>query len=385
MEIARRLSTIGEYYFSRKLREIEALQRGGMPVLNLGVGSPDLPPHPDVMAALCEAAVQPGHHGYKGYRGVASLRKAMAAWYAQWYGVRLDADREILPLAGSKEGIMHLSMAYLNEGDRVLVPNPGYPTYRAAATIAGATCIDYALHEANGWEPDLDALERDGLEGVKMMWVNYPHMPSGQLPSEGLFQRLVHFARRHGMLLCHDNPYSFILNQKPESLLSAEGAPEVAVELNSLSKSHNMAGWRIGMLCGNERVINDVLRFRTQMDSGMFLPLQLAAVKALSLDAAWFKELNATYSRRREKAFELLDALGCRYNRAQGGMFAWARVPQGAQDGFTFSDHWLQQAGIFLTPGGIFGSAGAAYVRVSLCSSESIFEAAIEKVKAHAS
>jgi aspartate/methionine/tyrosine aminotransferase len=403
MQVANRLNPINEYYFSQKLREIEELNKQGEPVINLGIGSPDLPPHPDVIKVLQEESAKPNVHAYQSYKGVKTLRDAIANWYSKWYGVQLDGDTEVLPLIGSKEGIMHVCMTFLNEGDIALVPNPGYPTYRSAVQLAGGTCMDYELKEEQGWAPDFEALEKiveasksskmafaskDGGEGtIKLMWVNYPHMPTGQLPTAELFQKLIAFGKKHNILICHDNPYSFILNDAPVSLLSVEGAKETAIELNSLSKSHNMAGWRIGMLCGSKENVNSVLRFKSNMDSGMFLPLQLAAAKALTLDKDWHEELNTIYRSRREKVFRLLDTLNCVYATNQAGMFVWAKIPDQYKNGFELSDEVLSKAKVFITPGGIFGSAGDGYIRVSLCSSESNFEKATDRIikalKAH--
>jgi aspartate/methionine/tyrosine aminotransferase len=380
IEVANRLKGIGEYYFSQKLREIEELNKSGEPVINLGIGSPDLPPHPDVIRTLQEESSKPNVHAYQNYKGVAALRKAIADWYQEWYQVELNPDTEILPLIGSKEGIMHLSMAYLNEGDEVLIPNPGYPTYTSATKLAGGKPITYGLKEENKWQPDFDELEKKDLGKVKLMWVNYPHMPTGQLPAKELFEKLIAFGKKHNILICHDNPYSFILNDSPMSLLSVEGAKDVAVELNSLSKSHNMAGWRIGMLCGAKQRIEEAIRFKSNMDSGMFLPLQLAAAKALTLDKEWFNDLNAIYQRRREKVFELLDELECMYSKEQAGLFVWAKIPGTYANGYELSDVILKQAKVFITPGGIFGDAGDQYIRVSLCSTEEKFTEALNRI-----
>lgn len=367
MKTSKRLEGVGEYYFSQKLREIEALNKAGRQVINLGIGSPDLPPHPEVIRVLQENAALPGTHAYQSYKGAPELRQAIADWYRKWYGVELDPATDILPLMGSKEGIMHLCMTYLNKGDEVLVPDPGYPTYRSAVSLAGGKCISYPLKEKNNYEPDFTRLEKKNLERVKLMFVNYPQMPTGRLPTAILFEKLVAFARAKGILLVHDNPYSFILNDEPMSLLSVKGARDCVVELNSLSKSHNMAGWRVGMLCGDEKIISDVLRFRSNMDSGMFLPLQRAAARALALDEEWFRDLNSTYLERREAVFALLDILQCGYTRSQAGLFVWARVPRQHKNGYALSDTVLQGAGVFITPGGIFGKRGEDYVRVSLC------------------
>jgi aspartate/methionine/tyrosine aminotransferase len=381
MKTADRLEGIGEYYFSQKLREIEVLNQQGKAVINLGIGSPDTPPHDDVLHELKQQGGKDNVHAYQSYKGVAALREAIASWYRKWYDVGLDAASQILPLMGSKEGIMHICMTYLNEGDQALIPNPGYPTYRSAVKLAGGTIVEYELTEKNNWFPDLDALEKTNLENVKLMWVNYPHMPTGQLPTEHLFQQLVDFGKRNGILICHDNPYSFILNEHPMSILKANGAMETAIELNSLSKSHNMAGWRIGMLCGAKERIEEVLRFKSNMDSGMFLPLQLAAVKGLALDENWHDALNDLYRQRRDKVYQILDLLHCHYSKQQAGLFVWAKVPQTAQNGFELSDQLLQEASVFITPGGIFGSAGDSFVRASLCSPVDQLELAIQRIK----
>lgn len=381
MKLANRLDSINEYYFSQKLREIDAMNYAGKQVINLGIGSPDLPPHPDVIKTLHEESSKPTTHAYQNYKGSPVLRKAMADWYQKWYGVALDSETEILPLIGSKEGIMHICMTYLNEGDIALVPNPGYPTYRSAVSLAGGTICDYDLKEENNWLPDFDALEQTDLSRVKLMFVNYPHMPTGTLPVKDVFDVLVSFAKKYSILLVHDNPYSFILNDHPVSLMKTEGAMEVAIELNSLSKSHNMAGWRVGMLIGAKDRINEVLKFKSNMDSGMFLPLQLAAAKALQLDGEWHNSVNEIYRRRQVKVFELLDLLNCSYDNKQAGMFVWASIPNPYTDGYSLSDEVLQKANVFITPGGIFGSNGNKYVRVSLCCTEDKITEAIERIK----
>ena len=387
MQAADRLNGIGEYYFSQKLREIEGLKKQGKDIINLGIGSPDTAPHTSVIETLREAASRQDVHAYQGYKGIPQLRKAISTWYERWYNVTLDPESEILPLIGSKEGIMHICMAFLNEGDGVLVPNPGYPTYRSAVKLAGGTCIDYLLQENNEWFPDFSRLKEQVEEfeasgsKVKMIFVNYPHMPTGKLPGKELFENLVAFGKQHDILVCHDNPYSFILNDDPRSLLAVKGAREVVIELNSLSKSHNMAGWRVGMLLGSKENVDTVLRFKSNMDSGMFLPVQLAAAKALELGKDWHDQLNAVYAERRLKVFNLLDLLECRYSSSQVGMFVWAAIPGNYQDCYELSDEVLYKADVFITPGGIFGTAGEQYIRVSLCSSIERIEESIQRIK----
>ncbi|WEK20676.1 MAG: aminotransferase class I/II-fold pyridoxal phosphate-dependent enzyme [Candidatus Pedobacter colombiensis] len=378
--IAKRLEGISEYYFSQKLREIESLNKEGKNIINLGIGSPDLPPHPDVIKTLQEEAVKPGVHGYQGYKGIPILRQAFTDWYQRWYKVSLDPDTEVLPLIGSKEGIMHICMTYLNEGDEALIPDPGYPTYSSAVKLAGGKPVSYLLKEERNWYPDLEALAMKDLSKVKLMFVNYPHMPTGQPISAGLFENLVRFAKKNHILLVHDNPYSFILNDNPISLLEVPGAKEVVLELNSLSKSHNMAGWRIGMLCGSKERIDEVLRFKSNMDSGMFLPLQMAAAKALSLGSDWYNHINSIYAERRAKVYRILDILGCGYSLKQVGLFVWAKIPDHYEDAYALSDEILYGANVFLTPGGIFGSQGNRYIRISLCGDLSRFEEAITRI-----
>lgn len=386
LSTAKRLEGIGEYYFSQKLREIDELNKQGKQVINLGIGSPDQPPHPDVVKTLQEESARPTVHGYQGYKGVPALRKAIADWYAGWYDVQLDPETEVLPLIGSKEGIMHVCMTYINPGDTVFVPNPGYPTYRSAARLAGAELVEYKLSNDNNWMPDFKEIRKSISNNTRdkgaLFFVNYPHMPTGQAATKAVFTELVAFARENNLLLVHDNPYSFILNEEPLSILSVDGAKEVAIELNSLSKSHNMAGWRIGSLCGAKERINEILRFKSNMDSGMFLPVQLAAAKALSLGKDWFEHVNHTYRKRRDKVFQLLDFIGCTYAESQVGMFVWASIPAGYKDGFAVSDEVLYKAGVFITPGGIFGDEGNNYIRVSLCATEEKIAESIERIKA---
>lgn len=378
MEIATRLQGIGEYYFSQKLREIEQLnQQDASPILNLGIGSPDLPPHPDVINCLHQTSLKADHHAYQSYKGSPVLRQAVAKWYLDHYNADINPTTEILPLIGSKEGIIHICMTYLNPGDVVLVPNPGYPTYSAAVKLAGGTVREYLLEESGKWMPDLENLKGSG---AKIMFVNYPHMPSGQSPSRQFFEELIRFAKDENILLIHDNPYSFILNDEPLSLLSIDGAKEVAIELNSLSKSHNMAGWRVGVLLGSALHIENVLKFKSNMDSGMFLPVQLAAATALSLNKSWYNAQNAIYRRRRQIAYRIMEALDCTLEKDQTGMFLWGRIPERYADSYQYSDEVLHSARVFLTPGGIFGSQGNQYLRLSLCSPESGLQKSLDRI-----
>lgn len=386
MNTANRLDGIGEYYFSKKLREIDDLNRQGKNIISLGIGSPDQAPHPDVISVLHEESSKAETHAYQSYKGSPILRKAMADWYKEFYNVSLNPDREILPLAGSKEGIMHICMTYVNPGDLVLIPNPGYPTYQSAARLAGATLGVYELKEERNWMPDYEEIKglirsKQASQKSVLMFVNYPHMPSGQRPVKNLFEELVAFAKENKVLLIHDNPYSFILNDEPMSILQVEGVDDAVIELNSLSKSHNMAGWRVGMLLAKADHVENILRFKSNMDSGMFLPVQLAAARALSLPASWYEQVNKIY-RVRKKAVELLLlGLGCRFSREQSGLFVWARVPEEIKDGYELSNLLLYQANVFVTPGGIFGTAGDKYIRLSLCAPEKKILECIERVK----
>ncbi len=377
LHIANRLTSVKEYFFATKLREIEQLKQSGKTIISLAIGGPDLAPDTSVISSLYEEALKPNQHSYQSYQGNIELRKAIAFWYKQSYGVSLQAENQILPLMGSKEGILHLCFTYLNQGDKVLIPNPGYPTYKSADNLAGGVCVEYDLLEKNNWQIDFDALEKIDLNGIKIMFVNYPHMPTGTLPQEDTFKKLIAFGKKNNILICNDNPYSFIRNDNPTSLLSVPGAFETAIELNSLSKSHNMAGWRMGMLLGSEEHIANVLRFKSNMDSGMFLPLQLAAIKALSLPSSWNTALNKTYYEREQKAKELATLLNCSFVSEQAGLFLWAKVPEAYSSGYILCDKLLYECNIFITPGGIFGSNGEKYVRISLCSPISTFEKAI--------
>ncbi len=380
IEVAKRLQRTEEYYFSKKLREIDEMNRNGAQVINLGIGSPDLPPHPEVIKTLQEQAALPTTHGYQSYKGALALRKAMADWYNRYYRVLLNPETQILPLIGSKEGIVHICMTYLQEGDLVLIPNPGYPAYSSAVNIAGATPITYNLKPENNWLPDLEELEKLDLNAVKLMWINYPNMPTGAQATKSFFEDIVRFGRKHQILICHDNPYSFILNDNPLSIMEVPDALDVAIELNSLSKSSNMAGWRIGMLVANEQRISQIMKFKSNMDSGMFLPLQMAAAKALSLDKDWYTQLNEQYNLRREKVFQIMDLLNCVYDPQQVGLFVWAKIPNKYENAYQLCDDILYHSHVFITPGGIFGSAGEQFIRMSLCARIEVYENAIERI-----
>lgn len=381
IEPAQRVANVQEYYFSRNNRRLDDLRSKGVDVINLGIGSPDMPPPANVINTLAEAAAQPNAHGYQSYVGIPALREGYAEWYNRSYGVQLDAKTEILPLIGSKEGIFHISMAFLNPGDGVLVPDPGYPTYSSVSNLVGAKVIKYKLYEHLNWQPDFDELEKMDLKGVKLMWINYPNMPTGAPATMELYQKIVDFGRKHNILICNDNPYSFILHKEPISLLSIPGAKDVAIELNSMSKAHNMAGWRFGMAASNAEIINVVLRVKSNMDSGVFKPMQLAAVEALKLDKEWFTSLNAKYRERQQSAFAIMEALGCSFDKNQGGLFVWARVPDKYKNGEELSDKVLYGTGVFITPGFIFGSQGERFIRISLCAKVEVFNEALARIK----
>jgi LL-diaminopimelate aminotransferase len=388
VEVSSRLNGIGEYYFSMKLREIDELNKAGHSVINLGIGSPDLPPHPSVIEALQVESSKSNTHAYQSYKGSPIFRKAISAWYQKWYKINVNPDTEILPLIGSKEGIMHICMTYLEAGDAALVPNPGYPTYSSAVKLSGAAVLNYKLTAENNWHPDLglwkkmiDEFKETSSGRVKLIFLNYPHMPTGQLPDKKILQAVIEFAKQEKVLIVHDNPYSFILNENPASLFEFDAEKEVVIELNSLSKSHNMAGWRVGMLVASATHINSILRFKSNMDSGMFLPVQLAAAKALELDEDWFKGVNEIYLERKKLACKLLDLLQCKYAVDQVGMFVWAAIPSQYESGYQLSDEVLQDARVFITPGGIFGDAGDKFVRLSLCSKKEVLEEAIDRIE----
>jgi LL-diaminopimelate aminotransferase len=377
---ADRIKGVDEYYFSKKLREIAQLRAQGKDIINLGIGSPDLAPAPSVIAALNEYSVKESVHGYQPYKGVPALREAFADWYKQYYNVILNPETEILPLIGSKEGIMHISMTYLNPGDEVLVPNPGYPAYFATAQLTGANCRHYELSAARNWEPDFDKLASSDLSKVKLMWVNYPNMPTGANATRKLFDKLTRFGEDHQILICNDNPYSFILNDNPMSLLGS-GFSDYTLELNSLSKSHSMAGWRVGMIGAKETHINNIMTFKSNMDSGMFLPLQMAAVEALSLGNDWYASQNQIYKIRRDIVLQIMDELQCDYDKNQVGLFVWAKVSEKIADVTTWIDEILNEAEVFITPGFIFGDRGDRYIRISLCANTSLLNKALNRIK----
>ena len=377
---ADRLASVSEYYFSRKLKEVAAMNAAGKGVISLGVGSPDMPPSEETVETLCTEAHNPNGHGYQPYVGIPELREAFARFYKRWYGVELDAKTEIQPLIGSKEGILHVTLAFVNPGDQVLVPNPGYPTYTSLSRLLGAEVVHYDLKEENGWMPDFDALERMDLSRVKLMWTNYPNMPTGANATMELYERLVDFARRKGIVIVNDNPYSFILNDHPLSILSVEGAKECCIEFNSMSKSHNMPGWRIGMIAANATFISWILKVKSNIDSGMYRAMQLAAVKALDAEAHWYEGNNANYASRRKTAGEIMDALGCTYDKSQVGMFLWGRIPDHYADVEELTERVLHEARVFIVPGFIFGSNGSRYIRISLCAKNEQLAEALERI-----
>ncbi|WP_431127458.1 pyridoxal phosphate-dependent aminotransferase [Flagellimonas flava] len=379
MITADRLQTVQEYYFSRKLREVRGMIKEGKPIINMGIGSPDLAPSPEVLETLKDAITDTGAHQYQSYQGLPELRMAIADFYQEKFGVQVDEANEILPLMGSKEGIMHIGLAFLNEGDEVLLPNPGYPTYTSVTKLIGAVPKSYDLKEENGWFPDLEALAQRDLSKVKLMWVSYPHMPTGATASLEELLALVNFAKEHEILLVNDNPYSFVLSKNPTSILSIPGAKDCALELNSLSKTFNMAGWRVGMVLGNQEHINAVLKVKSNMDSGMFYGIQKGAIAALQSGQEWFKALDEVYTKRRELMFQLVEKLGCSYDRNAVGMFVWAKLPQGSIPSEEFIDQVLNDKHIFIAPGTIFGSNGEGYIRFSLCVKEEKIKEAINR------
>jgi aspartate/methionine/tyrosine aminotransferase len=381
IEPARRVNNVSEYYFSTKLKEIDAMKAAGKDVINLGIGSPDLPPSEATIEALCKEAHKPNVHGYQSYRGIPELRNGFAEWYKKWFGVELNPNTEIQPLIGSKEGILHISLAFLNTGDGVLVPNPGYPTYTSVSNLCEAKVIPYDLDENHEWQPDFDALEKMNLEGVKLMWTNYPNMPTGANASVELFQKLVAFGKKHNIIICNDNPYSFILNDRKLSILSVDGAKDICIEMNSMSKSHNMAGWRIAMLASNRQFVEWVLRVKSNVDSGMFRPMMIAAAEALKNPKEWHDQINVVYARRRNIAFKILDLLGCTYDTRQVGLFVWGKIPDRYKDAGELADEILYGKNVFITPGFIFGDKGNRYVRISLCCPEPTLEEVVRRIE----
>lgn len=375
-----RTELVQEYYFSGKLKQIAEMQKSGAHIINLGIGSPDLPPSAAVINALNEAAQHSSAHGYQSYAGIPALRQAFADWYLRHFGVILNPDNEILPLIGSKEGIMHISMAFVDNGDEVLIPDPGYPTYSSAVKLSGGIVRPYLLTAEKNWLPDIDSLENSDLSKVKIMWINYPHMPTGTKGSIKLFEKLIAFAHKHNIMLCNDNPYSFILNTKHLSLLGIDGAKEVALELNSMSKSHNMAGWRIGMVAGHSGYISEIMKVKSNMDSGMFQPMQLAAVEALKSNDEWHLSVNTIYARRRKLVEKIMQLLQCSFDSSQAGLFVWGRIPEKFTSGEELTEKILHQSHVFITPGFVFGSQGNKYIRISLCANEEMLNEAINRI-----
>ena len=379
---ANRLKSVSEYYFSAKLREVAEMNAAGKNVINLGIGNPDLPPSPETISALCAEAQKPNTHGYQSYVGIPELRNGFAQWYQKWYGVTLNPVTEIQPLIGSKEGILHITLAFVNPGDSVLVPNPGYPTYNSASRICEANIISYDLDENNNWEPDFEALEQKDLSSVKLMWVNYPNMPTGANASMALFEKLVAFGKKHSIVICNDNPYGFILNDEKLSILAVEGAKDICIEMNSMSKSHNMAGWRMAMLASNEEFVQWILKVKSNVDSGMYRPMMVAAAAALQNSEEWHAEMNKVYSARRVIACQIMDALNCKYDEKQVGMFVWAKIPDSYADSGVLADEILYGKNVFITPGLIFGDKGNQYIRISLCCPEPTLLEALQRILA---
>lgn len=379
---ADRLASVSEYYFSRKLKEVAQMNAEGKNVISLGIGSPDMPPSEETINVLCEQAKRADVHGYQPTVGIPELRNAMADWYKRWYDVDLDPSCEIQPLIGSKEGILHVTLAFVNPGDQVLVPNPGYPTYTSLNKILGSEIVNYNLREDNGWQPDFEELEQMDLSRVKLMWTNYPNMPTGANATMELYEKLVAFARKHNIVIVNDNPYSLILNKKPLSILNVPGAKECCIEFNSMSKSHNMPGWRVGMLASNAQFVQWILKIKSNIDSGTFRPMQLAAAQAYHNSMEWHEEANIeVYSRRRQLAEEIMRTLGCSFDTNQVGMFLWGRIPDSCNDVEDLTERVLHEARVFITPGFIFGTNGKRYIRISLCAKEEKLAEALERIK----
>jgi len=380
IEPARRTKLVSEYYFSKKLKEVAEMNERGLNVISLGVGSPDLPPSEEAIETLCQSAHQADTHGYQPYVGIPELRRAFADWYKNWYGVDLNPNTEIQPLIGSKEGILHVSLTFLNPGDSVLVPNPGYPTYSSVSNLVEAKIIPYDLKEENQWQPDFDVLEKMDLSHVKLMWVNYPHMPTGAPATRELYQQIVDFGRKHNIVICNDNPYSFILNEHPMSILEIEGAKDICIEMNSLSKSQNMPGWRIAMLASNPQFVQWILKVKSNIDNGQFKPMMLAAAKALQAPKEWYDGMNKVYRRRRKIAEKIMETLDCRFDPKQSGMFLWGKIPSKYKSSEALADEILYKARVFMVPGFIFGSNGDNFIRISLCCKDEQLQEALERV-----
>ena len=379
---AERVNSVQEYYFSKKLKEVAEMNAAGKNVINLGIGSPDMPPSEQTIETLCEHARNANEHGYQPYVGIPELRKGYAEWYKTWYNIDLDPKSEIQPLIGSKEGILHISLAFLNPGDGVLVPNPGYPTYSSVSKLVGANLINYDLKEDNNWQPDFEELEKMDLSSVKLMWTNYPNMPTGANASMELYAKLVEFGKKHNIIICNDNPYSFILNDNPISILSIPGAKDICIEMNSMSKAHNMPGWRMAMLASNSQFVQWILKVKSNIDSGQFKPMKYAAVEALSAIKEWYDGMNKIYRSRRSLAGEIMKTIGCTYDENQVGMFLWGKIPADAAGSEAVADKVLYEANVFITPGFIFGSRGERYIRISLCCKNEALAEALERVKA---
>lgn len=376
-----RVENIKEYYFSTKLKEVAAMKAAGIDVISLGIGGPDKPPHRDVIETMCESLKDPDNHGYQPHVGLPELRNAFAAWYKKWYNVDLDPKTEIQPLIGSKEGVTHISLAFLNPGDGVLVPNPGYPTYSSISKLVGAEIFNYDLTEATGWQPDFDLLERLPLDRIKLLWLNYPHMPTGAAATMETFRKAVEFGKKHNIVIVNDNPYSFILNDHPLSILQVPGAKDIAIEMNSLSKSHNMPGWRVGMAASNPTFISWILKVKSNIDSGQFKPLMLAAAKALEAGQEWYDSVNSLYGARRKVAEQIMNALGCSFDPSQRGLFLWGKIQDPDVSSEQLADRLLKEVNVFLTPGFIFGSNGNRYIRISLCATEQRMKEALDRIE----
>ena len=382
IQAADRLSLVQEYYFSRKLKEVAQLNAAGRDIISLAIGSPDMPPSEQTIEKLCEVAHDPNAHGYQITVGIPELRHAMAGFYKRWYGVDIDGNTEVLPLIGSKEGILHVTLAFVNPDDEVLVPNPGYPTYTSLSKILGAKIVNYNLREDNGWQPDFEELEQMDLSHVKLMWTNYPNMPTGGRAQRETYERLVKFAKDHNIVVVNDNPYSFILSEERLSILQVPGAKDCCIEFNSMSKSHNMSGWRVGMCITNAQFIQWIMKVKSNIDSGTFRGIQLAAAEALNNSEEWHRTYNIeTYARRRQWAEKIMDVLGCTYDKRQVGMFLWGKIPEKYADVEELTERVLHEARVFITPGFIFGSNGARYIRISLCAKEEKIQQALERIK----